>query len=80
MGFPSLSLSFFLALRQLFQPVERPLCGRPGNSLGTVSLGILPLPALGGVPELTLQLFGSCEEAAPEEFFRRGLNFFFGVF
>ena len=64
-------------MRQLFHLVDCLLCGRPCATLGTVSLSLLPLPALGGVPELALQLFRSCEKAAPEEFLRRGLNLFF---
>ena len=71
---------FFLSLRQLLQSVGRPLCGRPGDSLGAVGLGVLSLPALGGVPKLALQLFRSCQKAAPEEFLRRGLNLFFCTF
>ena len=57
--------------------MDRLLCGRPGASLGAVSLGFLPPPALGGIPELALQLFRACEKAAPKEFLRRGLNLFF---
>ena len=68
---------FFLSMRQLFQPVSRPLCGRPGGSLGTVSLSVLPPPALGGIPELAPQLFRTCEEAAPKKLLRRGLDLFF---
>ena len=67
-------------MRQCFQLVDCLLCGRPGASLDTVSLSILPLSALGGVPKLALQLFRSCEQAAPEELLRRGLNLFFCVF
>ena len=76
-GFQSLRLGFFLAPRQLFQLVDRLLCGRPGGSLDTVDLGVLPLSALGGVPELTLQLLRSGEKAALKEFLRHGLDFFF---
>lgn len=64
-------------MRQLFQLVDCLLCGRPGTSLDAVSLSFFPLPALGGVPELALQLFRSCEKAAPEKFIRRGMDLFF---
>ena len=64
-------------MRQLFQLVDYLLCDRPCATLGTVSLSLLPLSALGGVPELALQLFRSCEKAAPEKFIRRGQNLFF---
>ena len=66
-------------MRQLFQLVDYLLCDRPCATLGTVSLSLLPLTALGGVPELALQLFRSCEKAAPKQFLRRGLAFFFGA-
>ena len=59
------SLNFFLSMRQFFHLVDCLLCGRPGAGLGSVSLSFLPLPALGGIPELTLQLFHACEKAAP---------------
>ena len=75
-----LSPNFFLSMRQLFHLMDRPLCGCLGASLGTVSLSFLPLPALGGFPELALQLFRASEKTAPEEFLRRGLNFFFRFF
>ena len=75
-----LSPNFFLSMCQLFHLMDRPLCGRPGAGLGTISLSSLPPPALGGVPELALQLFRACEKAAPKEFLRRGLNLFFCFF
>ena len=64
-------------MRQLFQLVDCLLCGRPCATLGTVSLSLLPLSALGGIPELALQLFRTGEQAAPKEFLRRGLDLFF---
>ena len=78
-GFQPPGPDFFPSMRQLFQPVSRPLCGRPGGSLGTVSLGILPPPALGGIPELAIQLFRACEKAALKKLLRRGLDLFFCV-
>lgn len=80
MGLQSPSLDFFLALRQLCQLVHRPLGGCAGNGLGTVSLRILLLPALGGVPELALQLFRPGQKTAPEKLLRRGLDLFFCAF
>ena len=71
---------FFLASRQLCQLIYRFLRSSSGRSLGAVSLGFLPLPTLGGVPELPLQLFCSRQKSAPEEFLRRGLNLFFCTF
>ena len=72
--------SFFLPQRQPPQPVHRQAGPHPGGVLGTVGLGVLPPPALGGVPELALQLFGPSEQAAPEELLRRGLDFSFYFF
>ena len=66
-------------MRQLFQLVDYLLCDRPCATLGTVSFSFLPPPALGGIPELALQLFRSCEKAAPKELLRRGLDLFFGA-
>ena len=74
------SPDFFLSRRQLFQPVDRPLCSRPGGGLGAVDLGVLPPPALGGVPELTPQFFHASEKTAPKELLRRGLDLFFCLF
>ena len=45
--------------------------------MDTIQLSFLPLPTLGGIPELALQFFRAGEEAAPKEFLRRGLDFFF---
>ena len=80
MGLQTPSPNFFLATHQIFQLVGRPLRGCPGCILSAISLSVLPSPALGGIPELALQLFCSGEKAAPEELLRRGLNFFFGTF
>ena len=71
---------FFFSMRQFPQPLRSQTGARPGSSRGTISLGIRPPPALGGVPELALQLFRSSEQAAPEEFLRRGLDFSFHFF
>ena len=73
-------LNFFLSMRQFSQLVDRLLRGRPGASLGAVSLSFLPLPTICGVPELALQLFRTSEKAARVELLRRGLNLFFRVF
>ena len=77
MGLLLSSLNFFLSMRQFSQLVDRLLRGRPDTSLSTVSLSFLPLPVLGGIPELALQLFRTREKAAPKKLLRRGLNPFF---
>ena len=41
--------------------------------MGTINFSVLPLPTLGGVPELALQFFRAGEQAVPKEFLRRGL-------
>jgi hypothetical protein len=67
----------FLTPPQLSQPAHRPLDARLGGILGVVGLGVLPPPAIDGIPELALQLFCPDEQAAPEELLRRGLDLFF---
>ena len=67
----------FLSMHQLFQSVySLPGCGS-GRILDAGSLSILPLPALGGIPELALQLFCADEKATPKDLLRRGLDLFF---
>ena len=51
-----------------------------GGGLGTVGLGVLPLSTLGGLTELALQFLRPSEQAAPEEFLRRGPYFSFYFF
>ena len=80
MVFQSPGLNFFLAPCQLFQLICRFLCSHSGRGLGTISLRILPLSALGSIPELASQLFRPSQKSAPEEFLRRGLNLFFCTF
>lgn len=41
-----------------------------------IAAKFVPLIVLGGVPELTVQLFCSIKQAAPKKLLRRGLNFF----
>ena len=72
-----LSPNFFLSMFQLYHPIySLPDCGS-GRILGAVNLSVLPLPTLGGIPELALQFLRACEKAAPKEFLRRGHCFFF---
>lgn len=70
----------FRSGRSLHRAAHHPLDARLGGILGVVGLGVLPPPALGGIPELALQLFRSSEKAAPEQFLRRGLDLFFRFF
>ena len=76
-AFVCLSLAPPLAPHQLSYPVNGFLGSRSNGTLRTVSLGFLLPPALGSVPELSLQLLRSSEKAALKEFLRRGLDFFF---
>ena len=80
MAFVCFSPAPFPVSYQLFRLVDGLLGNRPNGALCAVSLGFLPLPTWGGVPELPLQLFCSRQKSAPEEFFRRGLNLFFCTF
>ena len=73
-------LDFLFAPHQLSQLVCRLLCSRLGHNLGTISFSVLPLSALGSIPELASQLFRPSQKSAPEEFLRRGLNLFFCTF
>lgn len=80
MGFLPPRLDFFLAPHQLCQLVYRFLRSSSGRSLGAVRLGFLPLPTLGSITKLALQLFCSGQKSAQEELLRRGLNLFFCPF
>ena len=64
-GLPTAFVCLSLALppvpHQLSYLVGRLLGNRSNDTLGTVSLGFLLPPALGGIPELALQLFCSTE-------------------
>lgn len=83
-GFQTAFVCFSAALSpvsyQLFHLVDGLLGYRSNGTLGAVGLSFLLASALGGVPELALQLFCSGEKAAPEELLWRGLNFFFCTF
>ena len=57
-------------------PVCRSLNCRLCGVLNTAVPGFIPLALLCGVPELSLQLFRSNNEAALKQFLRRGLNLF----
>lgn len=80
MVFPQSAPILFLSQHQLLQAAHRPLDAFLGSTLGAIRLGILPLAAFVGIPELALQLFRPREQAAPEQFLRRGLDFSFYLF
>ena len=68
-----------LFMCQLFQPIYSLPGNGSGRILSAVSLSFLPPPTLSGVPVLALQFFRASEQAAPKQFLRRGLDFFFGA-
>ena len=72
--------NFFLSMYQLFQPICRLPSGGSSCVLSVVGLSIFLASALGGIPELALQLFRPSQKTAPEELLRRGLKLFFCTF
>lgn len=70
------SIAFFL-LQQLFNAPLSPAAALPGGVLHLVAAVAVPLALLGGITELAMQSLGAIQKAAPKQFLRRGLGFFF---
>ena len=79
-GWPFVSKCAFASLfllQQLLNAAFPPAATLPGGVLHLVATIAVLLALLDSITELTVQSLGAIQKAAPKQFLRRGLGFFF---